>query len=408
MNCNKPYSAPGADTISYEMLKQLPDSSKPSLLSLINLTWKKGQVPRNWKLAEIIPILKPRKDKLDPQSYRPISLTSAICKIMETMIAKKLTHHLKRNQCLSKNQSGFRPGRSTTDQLTRLESAIKMAFMENKIVVATFLDLEKASDLMWMTGTVLKLREFGITDNMLKWIHNFLTDRKIQVRVGVETSDALNLENGCPQGSVLSPILFNVIINTLQESLEKLTISLSQYADDAAVWRANTNINLALKQVQKVLNEIEARAIAWVFKVSTAKTKAILFSNCNLKLELFGNKIEFVHKILFLGMTFDRHLTWAPHILALKERCNRDLNLLKLVSGTSFGADKKTLLNLYKALIHILHKKYADFSEAYNSACDSLLKTLDSIQNSALRTATGALRSTPTNTLEIECGLKPT
>ena len=341
MNCNKPYSAPGADTISYEMLKQLPDSSKASLLSLINLTWKKGQVPRNWKLAEIIPILKPRKDKLDPQSYRPISLTSAICKIMETMIAKKLTHHLKRNQCLSKNQSGFRPGRSTTDQLTRLESAIKMAFMENKIVVATFLDLEKASDLMWLTGTVLKLREFGITDNMLKWIHNFLTDGKIQVRVGVETSDALNLENGCPQGSILSPILFNVIINTLQESLEKLTISLSQYADDAAVWRANTNINLALKQVQKVLNEIEARAIAWVFKVSTAKTKAILFSNCNLKLELFSNKIEFVHKILFLGMTFDRHLTWAPHILALKERCNRDLNLLKLVSGTSFGADKK-------------------------------------------------------------------
>ena len=344
---SKRNSAPGADTISYEMLKQLPDSSKASLLSLINLSWKKGEVPRNWKLAEIIPILKPRKDKLDPQSYRPISLTSAICKIMETMIAKRLTHHLERNQCLSKNQSGFRPGRSTTDQLTRLESAIKMAFMEKKIVVATFLDLEKAFDLMWTTGTILKLREFGITDNMLKWIHNFLTDRKIQVRVGVETSDPLNLENGCPQGSVLSPILFNVIINTLQESLEKLTISLSQYADDAAVWRANTNLNLALKQVQKALNEIEAWAIAWGFKVSTAKTKAILFSKCrkiddsNLKLELFGNKIEFVDKTSFLGMTLDRHLTWAPHILALKERCNTDLNLLKLVSGTSFGADKK-------------------------------------------------------------------
>ena len=143
------------------------------------------------------------------------------------MIAKRLTHHLEQNNYLSKYQSGFRPGRSTTDQLTRLESTIKMAFMENKIVVATFLDLEKAFDLMWTTGTILKLREFGITDNMLKWIHNFLTDRKIQVRVGVETSDPLKLENGCPPGSVLSPILFNVIINTLQESLEKLPVSLS-------------------------------------------------------------------------------------------------------------------------------------------------------------------------------------
>ena len=145
--------------------------------------------------------------------------------------------------------------------------------MEKKIVVATFLDLEKAFDLMWTTGTVLKLREFGITDNILKWIHNFLTDRKIQVRVGVETSDPLNLENGCPQGSVLSPILFNVIINTLQESLEKLTISLLQYADDAAVWRANTNINLALKQVQKALNENEAWAIAWDSRSQTPKPR---------------------------------------------------------------------------------------------------------------------------------------
>ena len=138
-----------------------------------------------------------------------------------------------------------------------------MAFMENKIVVATFLDLEKAFDLIWTTGTILKLWEFGITDNMLKWIHKFLTDRKIQVRVGVEISDPLKLENGCPQGSVLSLILVNVIINTLQESLEKLSVSLSQYADDAAVWRANTNSNLALKQLQKALNAIEAWAIAW-------------------------------------------------------------------------------------------------------------------------------------------------
>ena len=90
--------------------------------------------------------------------------------------------------------------------------------------------------------------------------------------------------------------------------------------------------------------------------------------------------------------------------MALKEKCNRDLNLLKLVSGTSFGADKKNLLNLYKALIL---SKLDYGAQAYNSACDSLLKTLDSIQNLALRIATGALRSTPTNTLEIECGLKP-
>ena len=114
-------------------------------------------VPKDWKLATIIPIKKPNKDSMDPASYRPISLTSCICKTMETMIAKRLTSHLEKNNHLADCQSGFRPSRSTCDQLTRLESEIKMAFKENKIVAADVLDLEKAFDPMWSTGTIMQI-----------------------------------------------------------------------------------------------------------------------------------------------------------------------------------------------------------------------------------------------------------
>ena len=174
---------PGADTIHYEMLKQFPDSSKMELLKVMNESW--GVVPKDWKLATIIPIKKPNKDSMDPASYRPISLslTSCICNTMETIIAKRLTSHLEQNNHLADCQSGFRPSRSTCDQLTRLESEIKMAFMENKIVAAGFLDLEKAFDLMWSTGTIVQLSKFAIDGNMLKWIYNVLVDRKIQVKV---------------------------------------------------------------------------------------------------------------------------------------------------------------------------------------------------------------------------------
>lgn len=407
----KQNSAPGADTISYAMLKQLPENSKNELLRMINISWKRGEVPADWKIATIIPIKKPHKDKLDPQSYRPISLTSCICKTMETMIAKRLTCHLEKNNILSNNQSGFRPGRSTTDQLTRLESEVKMAFMERKHVVATTLDLEKAFDLMWSTGTILKLKEYGISGNILKWIHSFLNGRKIQVRVGDDTSDQHTLENGCPQGSVLSPILFNIIINTLDDTLKNdRLISLSQYADDAAVWRGHRSIKLAVEVMQGVLNKIEGWARRWGFKVSETKTKAIIFSRgrhidkSNLKLYLFGELIEWKDKITFLGMTFDQKLTWADHIKDLETRCKKDLNLLRLVSGTSFGADKKTLLNLYKSLIL---SKLDYGAQAYHSACRTLLKTLDIIQNHALRIATGAFRTTPINALEVESGIKP-
>ena len=118
----KKNTAPGADTISYEMLKQLPPSSKAELLNLINLSWVVGELPSDWKVASIIPIKKPHKDKTNPSSYRPISLTPASCKIMETIIAFRLNSHIERNNLISNSQSGFRKHRSTMDQLVSLKS----------------------------------------------------------------------------------------------------------------------------------------------------------------------------------------------------------------------------------------------------------------------------------------------
>ncbi|MCG8049253.1 MAG: reverse transcriptase domain-containing protein, partial [Candidatus Thiodiazotropha endolucinida] len=407
---SKHNTSPGADQIHYEMLKQLPPDGKQELLELINISWRRGEVPTQWKLATIIPIPKPNKDKLDPQSYRPISLTSCTCKIMETMIGKRLTGHIEKNNLISDNQSGFRPNRSTTDQLVRLESEINKAFMEHRSLVAVALDLEKAFDLMWSTGTIAKLKEKGINGNMLQWIHNFLIDRKIQTRVGDKTSEQKTLENGCPQGSVLSPMLFNIIVNTLDEALKlKKDIGLSQFADDSAVWATRTTLQKAVTDIQAVLNEIERWAQKWGFKVSNVKTKAIVFSKRRLNiadhsLRLFGKKLEWAKTIKFLGMTFDRLLTWKPHITELRNRCKNDLNLMRIVSGTAYGADKKALINLYKALIL---SKLDYGAQAYNSASENILKPLDTIQNHALRIATKALQSTPINALEVECGIKP-
>ena len=201
------------------MLKQLPHETKIELLKLINVSWERGEVPPAWKLATIIPIKKPLKDKLDPQSYRPISLTSCICKTMETMIANRLSPFLEKNYLISNTQSGFRPGRSTLDQCTRLQSEVNMAFMERKVLIATYLDIEKAFYLMWSTRTLMQLQKHGITGKMFQWIRRFLIGRKIQLRVGNTLSDQYDLENGCLQDSVISSILFNRIINTLHTAL---------------------------------------------------------------------------------------------------------------------------------------------------------------------------------------------
>ena len=105
------------------MIKQLPEKEKFTVLKLMNKSWDEGKLPDQWKEATIIPFLKPNKDSNDPQSYRPISLTSAICKTMETMVNNRAKKILDKQ--ISDTQSGFRNNRSTIDQLTKLESAIK-------------------------------------------------------------------------------------------------------------------------------------------------------------------------------------------------------------------------------------------------------------------------------------------
>ena len=133
-------SATGPDEIHYQMLKHLPDTSLETLLNIFNYIWTTGKFPEDWTLATIIPIPKPGKDPAEPNNYRPIALTSCLCKTLERMINKRLTWFLESNNHISRCQSGFRSDRSTTDNLVRLETFIR----EKEHVVAVFFDLEKS------------------------------------------------------------------------------------------------------------------------------------------------------------------------------------------------------------------------------------------------------------------------
>ena len=409
---SKKNSAPGADTIHYEMLKQLPERNKYTLLKLINKSWEKGELPIAWKESTITPLLKPNKDPQEPKSYRPISLTSAICKTMETMVNNRLTKKLEPK--LSDTQSGFRKGRSTLDQLVRLVNVIRTARLRKRKVLAVFLDLEKAFDLMWRSGVILKLTEYGIKGRTLKWIKDFLTDRKIRTKIDDTYAEFQEQENGSPQGAVLSPTLFNVIADSLKQKLLALLsrhgVDLSQFADDSAVWKSGKNTEEIIKIIQIILQAIEEWAKEWGFLISPGKTQVVLFNSFGIdpkslpKLKLNGRELEYSESATFLGMTFDHLLTWREHIDKLISRCNNDLNLMRMVSGTSFGADKKTLLMIYMTLI----RSKLDYGcQAYMSATPTQLNRLDVIQNTALRIATGAYRSTSSRALEVECNMMP-
>ena len=176
-------TATGPDEIHYQMLKHLPPKSLKTLLDIFNDIWETGKFPESWELATIIPIPKPGKDHAEPTNYRPIALTSCICKTLERMINTRLVWYLEFNNLISPVQSGFRSERSTNDNLVRLETFIRDAFVKKEHVVAVFFDLEKAYDTTWKYGILRDLQEFGVKGRLASFVESFLANRSIQVRV---------------------------------------------------------------------------------------------------------------------------------------------------------------------------------------------------------------------------------
>ena len=144
-------TATGPDEVHYQMLKHLPPSSLQALYEIFNDMWETGKFPESWELATVIPVPKPGKDHTEPNNYRPIALTSCLCKTLERMINVRLVWYLESNNLISSVQSVFRSERCTNDNLVRLETFIRDAFVAKEHVVAVFFDLEKALEVWHST-----------------------------------------------------------------------------------------------------------------------------------------------------------------------------------------------------------------------------------------------------------------
>ncbi|GFS77403.1 RNA-directed DNA polymerase from mobile element jockey [Trichonephila clavipes] len=201
-------TSPGPDGISYELLRHLTEDSLVSLLYLFNRIWREQVYPTQWQGAIVIPILKPGKDPKNPLSYRPIELTSCLCKTLERMVNARLVYQLEKNRCIPLFQSGFRKGRSTLDNIIKLESKIRNAFVRRNNLVSIFFDIEKAYDRTWHYRILRTLFNFGLRGNLPTFIKIFLKLRTFRVRLGGTLSAPFTQVEGVPQGSILSVTLF--------------------------------------------------------------------------------------------------------------------------------------------------------------------------------------------------------
>ena len=243
----------GIDIISNDMLKHLPENAIIYLHKLFHNCWENGNIPQIWKESVVVPILKTGKPNTNTSSYRPIALTSHTGKLFERIILNRLLHYCNKNDVIPVNQSGFRKGRSTTEHLVKLSTQIKRQFARRKSILATFFDVSKAYDQVWHTRLLYKLKNIGLSGHMYDYIKCFLSNRTIQTRVGATYSTYRTLNMGIPQGSVIAPILFNILIHDLPKSVSK-NVTLVQYADDICMWM---NVTLKKSTPQRIQNYIK-------------------------------------------------------------------------------------------------------------------------------------------------------
>jgi len=272
-------SSPGPDGLSYLIFCKLPKKAKEMYLRLINLSWESGTCPQNWKITYVISILRLHEDNKNIDSYRLISLTNCIVKILERMIASRLRFYLESNNLINRIQAGFRKNYCTLDQAIRLKTEAENVVRSGNITTAVTLDFSKAFDLIWVDGLLLKMMRLNITGKILNWVKNYLTNRINQIKIGNSLSDPYNLDNGTPQGSVLSPLLFLIMINDFP--IISSNSSSSLFADDSSLWRSRNNINQIIHHLQLDLILIEQWCNKWGFLINSTKSTAIIFSNKN-------------------------------------------------------------------------------------------------------------------------------
>ena len=361
LNKRKKKSAAGPDELTYWMFRESPEYVKQAILGLVNKIWETGQIPEDFKTAQVIPFPKQDKDPSLPASYRPIALTSHLGKLMEAMVNDRLTSHLEEHGHLTNTQTGFRNKRETLEQLVRLEADIRKAWERNRVVCAVFLDLSAAFDTAQHIYILKNLAKYGVKGKMYNYCQNFMNNRQFAVRVGDQLSTLKKQNNGVPQGAVLSPTLFIVSVNELNKLVSKDTAT-AQYADDSALWKSypkeqsrhpyqETEANIS-KETNKMIKGLTDLG----YKVNSDKTQAVLFTEGRdepYNLNIGGSRIKTTKTAKYLGVTLDSKLTYKAHLDNRRKSGTSVINLLyKLKKGKHFKKNPHLLRNVSKALLN--------------------------------------------------------
>ena len=372
----KPDKSPGTDEIHPRLLKESAHSLAKPLKMLFDLSMKIAKIPAEWKVAEVRPIYKKKGKKSEPSNYRPVSLTSIVCKVAEKIVKKKLCSHIISQNILSPHQFGFVPGRSTNSQLLTTLNDWQKSLDSGTAMDIAYMDFRKAFDSVPHQRLIFKLKNYGISGKLLSWIQDFLSNRTQYVKINNSKSCSLPVTSGVPQGSVLGPMLFIYFINDLPEVC---TVKTKIFADDT---KAYTSIKTEAdhRKLQETIDNMYQWTEDWQLKFNDTKCKILHLGENNPQRPYYigpmDARVELEKTVLEkdLGVHIDPNLSFDSHIdKIIKKASSKSAQIFENFSYRS----KKVLVPLFKTLVRPV-LEYAN--STWNSSQRNNIDEIEAVQ----------------------------
>lgn len=354
-----PKKSSGQDGMPYFLIKRFSPEIVMILTTFFNHSLSRSYFPKAWKHSLVTPIPKPDRDSSVVSNWRPISNLNCISKVFERIVSDKILEFVERLD-IFQNQFGFLRGLSTDHALGQLQSRIDRGLNDGKYTTMVSLDLRAAFDTVWHDGLIYKLGTLGFPVYLSRMIQSFLADRTFAVKLDGVISDVMDMLSGTPQGSVCSPILFNIYVYDLPVSEDVGTI---QYADDTTLLntdsdavRAQNGMNLHLEGVARYFDR-------WKLQLNERKTEMVVFQGFaressraqrrrfrDMRIVLNGFQLEPKKHIRFLGVILNRNNRAVQHVNHALARARRAFfSLRPIISSALIGPSIR--VNVYKVYI---------------------------------------------------------
>ncbi len=348
------YKAEGPDGFRPIVLQQMGDLAIERLCQIYRRCLTEGYTPEDWRKSKVVFIPKPGKnDYSQVKSFRPISLTSFLFKGLERIVLWHMEE--KMPDLFHKEQHAFRKGHSTETALLRFVDTVESAVLRRGVALAVMMDISGAFDNVLPCRVISALRKKGVDDFVVKWYAQYLLNRTASTTLSGKTYSR-SLTRGTPQGGVLSPTAWNLVFDSLLDSLNDGPARAIGYADDCSVvikgFDPSSMVNVMQTFVDKAVNWGHANGL----KFSPEKTEAIFFTRkTNLgkppPLQIEGKEVKYTKSVKYLGVTFDNQLRMTKHVNDRIAKCKSKLARVMSAIGVKWGPQPYLLLWMYKAFI---------------------------------------------------------